>query len=298
MQQKIKRILVTGATGNVGREVINALENTKGAHPNFEVLAGVRNVDKYQKTSPFPQVRAIAFDFESRETFSSAFAACDVLFLLRPPQIANVKKYFEPLIETAKQQNIKHIVFLSVQGADANSVIPHHKIEKLITDSRIPYTFLRPSYFMQNFTTTLQKDLLVNQRIYLPAGNAKFNLIDARDIGKVTAVVLSHYKEHQHNAYELTGEENLSFQEMADILSQELSINIRYKSPNLLLFFLAKRKEGVAAPMIFVMIMLHYLPRFQGPPNISHEFEKLTQSKPVTFSQFVRDHKDMLLPSV
>jgi len=80
--------------------------------------------------------------------------------LLRPPQISDVKKYFAPLVETAKKSSIKHIVFLSVQGVDNSKIIPHHKIEKSIVDSKIIYTFLRPAYFMQNFTTTLRNDLV------------------------------------------------------------------------------------------------------------------------------------------
>ena len=80
--------------------------------------------------------------------------------MLRPPQISDVKKYFAPLVETAKKSSIKHIVFLSVQGVDNSKIIPHHKIEKSIVDSKIIYTFLRPAYFMQNFTTTLRNDLV------------------------------------------------------------------------------------------------------------------------------------------
>ncbi|MDP5140566.1 MAG: NmrA family NAD(P)-binding protein, partial [Spirosomaceae bacterium] len=90
------------------------------------------------------------------------------------------------------------------QGAEDNSVIPHHKIERLIIDSGISYTFLRPAYFMQNFTTTLRKELVENNRIFLPAGEAKFTLVDVQDVGKVAAETLLSSDKHVNIGYDLT----------------------------------------------------------------------------------------------
>lgn len=164
-------------------------------------------------------------------------------FLLRPPQISEVEKYFKPIIDTCKAKGVKHIVFLSVQGVEKSKIIPHHKIEKLIIDSKIQYTFLRPAYFMQNFTTTLHYDLVNKKSIYLPAGNAKFTLIDVRDIGLVSANVLTNTSQHINKSYELTCLEKLSFSEMAKILNDILRTNIQYKSPNLISFFSHKKEK-------------------------------------------------------
>lgn len=95
---------------------------------------------------------------------------CNTLFLLRPPQIANIDAYFKPLITAAKECGVIHIIFLLVQGVQHNKWVPHHKIEKLIIESGIQFIFLRPAYFMQNFTPTLQQDLFINHRIFLQAG--------------------------------------------------------------------------------------------------------------------------------
>ena len=189
---------------------------------------------------------------------------------------------------------MKHIVFLSVQGVEKSKIIPHHKIEKLIVDSKIRYTFLRPAYFMQNFTTTLHSDLVNNKRIYLPAGNAKFTLIDVRDIGLVSANVLTNTSQHINKSYELTCMEKLSFSEMAKILNDILRTNIQYKSPNLISFFLTKRKEKTPTMLILVLIMLHYFPRFQKDPEITDWVEKITSKQPTTFEQFINDNKKAL----
>lgn len=189
-------------------------------------------------------------------------------------------------------------MFLSVQGVEHNKMIPHHKIEKLIAESNINYTFLRPAYFMQNFTTTLHDDLVKNKRIYLPAGNAKFTLIDVRDIGAVAAAILANTPHHMNKAYDLTCKQKLTFKQMAGILSDILETKVKYVSPNLLSFFITKRKEKIPAIFILVMIMLHYLPRFQKEPETSDWVEKIIHKIPVSFEQFVRDNKEKLVASV
>lgn len=285
------KVLITGATGNVGIEVIKSLE--KIAH-QLDIYAGVRDVkaDKIRFTDQ--KVNLTQFDFMDSSTYTSTLFDFDIIFLLRPPQISEVEKYFKPFIETCKEKGVKHIVFLSVQGVEKSKIIPHHKIEKLIVDSGIPYTFLRPAYFMQNFTTTLRTDLVQNKRIYLPAGKAKFTLVDTRDIGAVTANVLTDVSLHKNKSYELTNQEKLTFSEMAEMLSEQLNTDIKYVSPNLLSFFFTKRKQKVPTMLIFVMIMLHYFPRFQKEPEITEWVEKIANKAPITFNQFITDNKELL----
>jgi uncharacterized protein YbjT (DUF2867 family) len=280
----MKKVLITGATGNVGKEVLAALQ--KLDH-RVEIFVGVREKELgYDKRLNF-NIEQVKFDFLNIETIVPAFQHMDVLFLLRPPQISDVKKYFAPLIKMAKQSSIKHIVFLSVQSVENSNIIPHHKIEKLIVNSHISYTFLRPAYFMQNFTTTLQNDLVQNQRIYLPAGEAKFTLIDAEDIGAVAAKMLTEPECHVNKCYELTNNETLTFAEMAAKISIGIGKTVKFVSPNLLQFYLAKRKEKVPSMFILVMIMLHYIPRFQHTPKTTQWVKVITGKDPKSFDDFV-----------
>jgi len=278
------KVLVTGATGNVGIEVISAL---KKLNHQLEIFSGVRDTEiDNEKLTDF-NIKKIKFDFTSSDTFVSALQNIDLLFLLRPPQISDVNKYFAPLIEIAKLSSVKHIVFLSVQGVEKSKIIPHHKIEKLIVDSNIPYTFLRPAYFMQNFTTTLRNDLVNHQRIYLPAGQAKFTIIDVEDIGAVAAKVLTEPQNHINKSYELTNNEILTFTEMAEKISSGIGKTINFISPNLLQFFFAKRKENMPSMLILVMIMLHYFPRFQKTPKTTDCVKNITGQEPKSFDNFV-----------
>jgi uncharacterized protein YbjT (DUF2867 family) len=175
------KIFLTGASGNVGQAVLQALQSS----PDFEssqLFLGLRE--------PSNQAQARYFDFEQPASFLPALEGMQVLFLLRPPQLADVPRYFSPLIAAAQAAGLQHIVFLSVQGVEKSRYIPHHQIEALIRNSGIAYTFLRPAYFLENFTTTLRTELLENQRIFLPAGRAKFRLVGLADVGRVGAVVL------------------------------------------------------------------------------------------------------------
>lgn len=287
------KLLVTGATGNVGTAVITSLSAMEG---DFEILAGVRNLEASEEVLQLPKVRKVQFDFDDQKSVAAAIEQADVLFLLRPPQLADVEKYFQPIINTAKEQGIKHIIFLSVQGAEKSSWVPHHKIEKRILESGVNYTFLRPAYFMQNFTTTLKHDLTELDLIYLPSKNAKFTLVDVADIGKVSAAIFIHPEKHLNKAYELTSDDLLSFPEMTKILCEELGRIIMFVSPSLLSFFLRKRDEKVPPMKIFVMIMLHYLPRFKSSPQRTQCIAEITGTPPTSFRAFVQAHEKELRP--
>lgn len=261
---------------------------------SVKIIAGARNTKDISLPSPDEGLEVQQFDFEDINTFKPAFQNCDTLFLLRPPQLADVNKYFKPLIEAAKECKVKHIVFLSVQGVENSQIIPHHKIEKLIVESKIPYTFLRPAYFMQNFTGTLREDIVNNKLIFLPSGQAKFTIIDVWDIGLAGAIVLSEPNKHINKCYELTNYEQLSFSEMAAKITSAVGTEIKYISPNLFHFFIRKRKQGVPTMFILVMIMLHYFPRFQKTPDTTEFIQILTGQTPKTFDEFLQENKHLL----
>lgn len=282
-----KKILITGATGNVGEAVIRFLI---AKHTDNTIIAGVRNIEKSRSVfNNYPHLEFRTFDFENPETFDVAFKQIDTLFLLRPPHISDVDQVFAPLIASIEKHDIKNVVFLSVQGADKMSFIPHAKIEKLITSSSLHYCFLRPSYFMQNLITTLLEDIK-DGCIVLPAGKAKFNWVDVDNIGEVTALILSDFDRYSNQTIEITGSENLSFSEAVDIVNRQTGQNLKFKSPCLFSFFRYKRKQGVANAMIMVMIMLHFLPRLQKPPRISPAYNTITGKEPTSLAEFADLH--------
>ncbi len=281
----MKRILITGATGNIGVEVIRFLYNFGTGN---QIIAGVRNIENAKQVfKDFSQLHYVNFDFENPKSFDNSLENIDIVFLLRPPHISDIATHFKPLLIKIKEKGIKQILFLSVQGAEKSSIIPHHKIEKLINEFGIDYIFLRPSYFMQNLTTTLIKDIQTKRKIILPAGKAKFNWIDVENIGEVAAMLLNNFEAYKNQSFELTGTENLDFYTVTDIINQSMDNKIEFANTNPIRFYNVKKKEGIPKGMIIVMIMLHFLPIFQKEPQISNFFEGLTGRKPTTLKEFV-----------
>jgi uncharacterized protein YbjT (DUF2867 family) len=282
----MKKILITGATGNIGEAVIKWLFKQDTEH---QVIAAVRDINRAkEQLSDYPKLDYRIFDFEQAYTFSDALKGIDALFLLRPPHISDVQKYIEPLIKETVAAHIRQVMFLSVQGAEKSKIIPHHKIENLITAEDLDYIFLRPSYFMQNLTTTLGEDIQNRNKIILPAGDAVFNWVDVENIGEAAAVLFDRFDEYKNQALEITGYENKNFQYVANLISDITDKNIVYVNKNPVSYYLMKRKQNVSRGMIMVMIMLHFLPRFQSKPDISTAYEDLTGKKPTTLKEFIK----------
>lgn len=281
----MKRILITGATGNIGHEVIRYLFDNNTTN---EIVAGVRNIDKAKNEfKDYSQLKYVRFDFEDFSTFDDSLCNIDCVFLLRPPHISDIDKYFNPLISEIKNTKITQIVFLSVQGAETSKIIPHNKIERLIVDNKIDFIFLRPSYFMQNLTTTLQKDIQEKQRIILPAGKAKFNWIDIENIGEAAAKLLNNFDNYKNQAIEVTGYENMDFYEVTDLINITINTKIKFDNANPFRFYWIKKHDGLNKGMIIVMMLLHFLPRFQSKPRISDFYEQLTGNKPTILRDFI-----------
>lgn len=285
----MSKILITGATGNIGTEVIKYLSQFNASHT---IIAGVRDIEKSKNVfKSYPWLQYVHFDFEDQGTFAEALKGVDRIFLLRPPHISDIERYFVPLIEAINRSGVREIVFLSVQGAEKSKVIPHNKIERLIVSSGLDYVFLRPSYFMQNLTTTLNSDIRSKRQIVLPAGKAVFNWIDIENIGEVAAILLDKFIGHKNQSYELTGTENENFETVVSLINGSIKNRILYNNVSPFKFYNIKKREGMVSGMIIVMILLHFLPRFQKPPRISDFYERLTGKKPTDLKSFIEREK-------
>jgi len=279
----MNRIFITGATGNVGKAVVQHLLQLT----NDQLIAGVRNPGK--ASMQFPIANNLfyqSFDFENFPPNSEVFADIDIIFLLRPPHLSAVDQYFKPILQSMVENGVKKVVFLSVQGVEKSSVIPHHKIEQLIVASGLDYIFVRPSYFMQNLSTTFLNEIRTKKSITVPAGNGIFNWVDVDNIGEATAHMILKFDQFKNKGYDLTGNENKTFGEACAELTKFTGTEIKFISPSLLRFFRMKRKEGMAFGFILVMTLLHYLPRFQKSPFISKHIRNITGKEPTALAGF------------
>ncbi|WP_166789696.1 NmrA family NAD(P)-binding protein [Cryobacterium fucosi] len=281
-------ILVTGASGTVGRAVAGAL-----------VAAGESVVSAVRDPGPGGRAPGAAivpgsepreFDFGVPSGWASAFTGVDRLFLLRPPAIANVEDTLLPVIDVALEHGIRQIVFLSLQGVQFNTATPHHAVEEHLRKRKAPYTFLRPNFFMQNLSTVYRDDIRERSEIYLPAAGAHTAFIDARDIGRVAARVFTE-PGHPGKAYTLSGERSLTYDQIASVLSEVLGRRITYARPTASEYSARLAARGATADFIAVQEMIYRIVRLQVSAIPNRAIRRLTGSPATSFRQFAIDHR-------
>lgn len=269
-------VLVTGATGNVGIEVVSQLVS-RGVPVKAAVLP-------HQAGTVPAGVTPVEFDFVDSETFEAALHGVKRVFLMRPPHMSDAKA-FRPFVDAMVNAGIRQVVFLSVQGAGQNVFVPHHGIEVLLKKSGLAWTFLRPSFFMQNLSTTHLADIRDRGEIFVPAGGGRTNFIDVADIGEAAAVCLT-TPGHGGNAYEITGSEALTYDEVAAILTSACGRPITYARPSAREFKAHMRSAGHARDFVRVMSSIYAIAKFGMASGTTATFEQLVGRKPRTLAEW------------
>ena len=285
-------ILVTGGEGNIGSEVIRQLSSTRD---DLRIVSGVHSITKKKDMDNRPDHHdLVRIDYSNPETFVEALKDIDKLFLLTPTH-SKMVDFTTNLVNGAKGRGVKHIVKLSHIRADAAEpqieiTHLHRQAEKVIEDSGIPFTFLRPNFFMQNFVNFyLGKG---QSSIYLPAGEGKVSFVDVRDIAAVAVQALTDNREGVHNgkAYTITGPDAISYRDAAGILSECLGRQISYVNISEDDALRLIKEMGMSEWHTNILLELLRLSRDGYLSNISHAVEEITGRVPITFSQFAEDY--------
>ena len=197
-----------------------------------------------------------------------------------------------PVIDAAKRAGVKHVVFLSLIGIEKVKFVPHYKVEQYLQEVNLQTTFLRCSFFMQNLNTTHRREIKERSEIFVPVGKARTSFIDVRDIGAVAATILAQ-EGHAGKAYDLTGSEGLDYWNVAQIMTDVLGRNIAYRNPNPIHFLVETVRRGTPFRYALVMTGLYLSTRFGMAELLTNQVERLTGRKPITFRQYVQDHREM-----
>jgi len=282
-------VVVVGASGNVGGAAVEALR-----------AAGVPvrpvGTDPDALAARYPGTTTALLDLHRPETFGPAVAGASALVLVRPPAITRVGPTLNALVDEAGRAGVGHVVFVSVAGAEANRLIPHHRVEKHLATAGIPWTVLRPGFFAQNLADAYAADVVRDDRLHVPAGSGRVAFIDTRDIGAAVAAVLAHPARHAGAAYTLTGGEAVTFGDVADLLTHELGRPVRYEPASVLGYLAHVRRSGRTVTQALVQTVLHVGLRRGDAETVDPTLAALLGRPPRTLQEYVRDHRSRWLP--
>jgi uncharacterized protein YbjT (DUF2867 family) len=295
VQAAIPTILISGSTGNIGSELVRQLSNSSS---DLNLKAVVRSGDATNINDDSrnkARLQEVVMDFDRPETMVEGLKNVDKLFLLTPthPKLA---EFTSNLVNEAKKVGgVKHIVKLSHIRADAAKITItnlHREAEKIIEESGISYTFLRPNFFFQNFINFYGPMIKSQSSFSLPAGDGKVSFVDVRDIASVAATVLTKDdgEEHMNKAYDVTGPESLTYSDAANILSTEAGKKIGYTNISEEDARRMIREMGMSDWHTNVLLELLRITRGGYLSNISSAVEDVTGSKPISFHQFTKDY--------
>ena len=279
-------ILVTGATGTLGSQVVERLTATgagvrAAVHTPAKVAAFGDKVDE-----------TVVLDLADSGTYGAALEGVKKVFFLSPLSEDMVERD-SAFVKAAAAAGVKHVVRQSGMGADPDSSIVlgrlHGAVEEAIRDSGLDWTFLRPNSFMQNFSTYQAESIRAHDAFYLPWGEGEVSLVDVRDIGEVAAAALTG-EGHGGQIYEITGSEALSGKDCADILSLAVERKISYVDTPESQIRLAM--EGMGTPPWFTEVIMElYAANKAGyTAAVTDAIHRVTGRTPRTFTDYAADY--------
>lgn len=283
------KVMVTGALGNVGgytaNELIRMGEQIVCADISIEKLQG-----KYSG-----KAELALFDFTDKTTFDADLKGVDRVFLMRPPHLGKPEDLY-PFIDAMKEKGIRLVSFLSLMGVENNTVPPHHKIEKYIEQSGLPYAHIRPGFFMQNVSGVHSVEIRETDQIFVPAGNSRTSFTDAADIGLSAATLLHNADEYKNTAHTITGPQALTYYEVAEILSKVTGRRITYAKPGYLRYRSRYiKKRGLDKEYVNVTVALYFMTRMGTAKAVTDGFFKLTGKQPRCFEEFATQNKSAFM---
>ncbi|WP_152424999.1 SDR family oxidoreductase [Nafulsella turpanensis] len=222
----MNRILITGATGQLGRLVVYKLKQKISAD---SIVALVRSAEKASDLGLGVEVKE--GDYDKPETLQKALKDIDTLLLISSSEVGKRQAQHRNIINAAKQAGVKQIVYTSLLHADTSSLSlaeEHIATEADLKAAGIPYTVLRNGWYTENYADSI-KAALASGSIIGSAGEGKISAATRADYADAAVGVLTS-EGHEGKTYELAGDESFTLGELAAELSRQTGKNISYNN--------------------------------------------------------------------
>ncbi|MBC5862932.1 SDR family oxidoreductase [Flavobacterium turcicum] len=286
----IPKVLITGATGQVGSKTIEFLASSA----SIELIAAVRSPEK---AIPFQDkgIATVLLDFDDENTHHAAFEGIDRLFMVTGYTV-DMLRQSKALLDAAKKQGVKHVVHLGACGPDDTSIghwAWHQFVERYIEWCGFTFTHLRPQDFMQNLLAYGGKKAITNGILNHYVEDARLSWVDLEDVAQVAALSLLYPETHAGKTYRL-GFDAQTFNEIAELLTSIVGKPFRYEALDPEVFKEAMERSG--AEMAYMNCVYDHWKRHAAGtiPNAAATFDtfyEITGKQPTKWKGFIEKHK-------
>lgn len=283
-------IAITGANGNLGKATISFLLQ-KVAPPS--IIAIVRNPETIEDFKDQGVIIRQA-EYNDYDSLKQAFTGAEKVLQISTvgADIETAKEQEKNVVNAMAENNIQHIVYISMVQARPNAVFQgtetQYHTEELIKKTKIPYTFFRNSMYMEAIPDLIGSALQTNE-IHYPGGSGKVSFVSRSDIAEAIANVLTEHT-HQNQTYEITGKKAFTFAELAKLISNEMKYIdisdtifreelIRYQVPLKVVDLLVSMANGIKSGEF---------------SYIGNRLEKLLGRKPLDLNEYIKSLQNVV----
>jgi uncharacterized protein YbjT (DUF2867 family) len=279
-------ILITGASGNVGKAVLHEVAKSGAKHRAMYRSAA-------EATKAPPGTETVVADFAKKETLSAALRNVNAVYLVCSP-VPDLVQLESNMIDACVAGGVKHVVLNSAMGAgDYDKSFPswHRKVEDKLKATRLSYTILRPNSFHQNVIAFFAPTIRTEAVFYSSMQNARNSFIDVRDIAAIAAKALA-AGDHSGKIYELNGPEAINYTELAAKISKVAGREVKYVDIPMDAQRKAMQEQNMPEWLITALLELqqYYLNGKGGETD--RLAQKLLGRAPITMEQFLAENAD------
>jgi uncharacterized protein YbjT (DUF2867 family) len=287
----MKKILVTGATGNVGSRVVKELQEH-----GVPVRAFVRDQGKAQDMLGDGVELAVG-DFGDPESVCRSMEGVEGVFLACSNQPRQVE-YETRVIDAAREAGARRIVKLSALGAEIGAPVAfwdwHARIEEHLQSSNISSVVLRPGFGMANVLASAEA-VQYTGKLFAPAGDARISMVHPQDVGAVASVAMIG-DGHEGETYTLTGPEAITFEAVAGRLSEAVGRKIEYLSVPDEAALQGMTEQGLSEFVAVQIVAVFGALRQGAQERTTDTVQSLTGQEPRGFTEFASEHALLFAP--
>lgn len=290
------KILITGATGDLGSKVINLLKGKTDVENLAVLVRDEKNELAKQYINDGIEVKI--GDYANLESLINGFKDIDVLYFVSGGDDNQRAKLHKNVVDAAKATGIKHILYTSGVRKDESDSSPlatlmdsHIQTENYIKASGITYTLLKHNLYAEVIKMMIgdKSQLLKSKAIYLPTANGLTSFVPKKDLAEAEVNILLNPTAYANKILEFNGSEQITFSEIAEKISDIVKEPIQYISPEATEFEAKMHKIGLPSHVIEILSTFSLAIANGEFDQQSNDLETILGRKTISLSEYLKE---------